>query len=127
MTDHEAESREKQQSRSIDVYKPSGAVLESQYFPRKQKVIAITETELDDIAMLNRVENSLQHLGLFLLSGSTWLGIEKFFTTSKPFENNLFFVCICTFILGGIVYLFGYTVGNNRKSKFQRLIENQKN
>ena len=97
-----------------------GARIENKYLDRQKEIIAVDKNDLNAIMDLDGFERSLIGLGLFLLSGALWLGIDK--ATIKPFTlTPILAICGCSVITGAILLIVGWKMGSLKRGKIQQI------
>ncbi len=123
MEPSEAEKLEQQRKRALDVFRPSGAVITSQYLERRQEIVGVNRTDLEDILGFDGMAAFFGGLGMFLLSGAGWLLVDKLidqpvFAFTPP-------VAICAVIsFAGLVFLVaGIYVHRKKRGRIDRIFQ----
>lgn len=121
MIDGGEEERKRKQGRALDVYSPTGALLVPKYLVRQQEVIGVNRDDLDDILSFDRMATFFGGFGLFLLSGSVWLLVDKI--TSQPDFTMTMTIGICAVAaLSGLVFLAaGIYLQHQKRGRINRI------
>ena len=101
----------------------SGAVFKPRYYDRDQQVTVVSVSELRNLGTSSIEEFWQFAFGEFLVAGSFWLGIERFFTVENWKTDALFWVCVVAFISGFVIGLFGYRQLSRRYKEVERIID----
>lgn len=101
----------------------SGAVFVSNYADRTLEGVLVSIQELEDFKAENIEEFWQFAFGGFLMSGSFWLGIERWFTLENIEHDPLFWICAVAFFSGAVISFFGFRQLRRRKNKIDRIIE----
>lgn len=99
MSDNEDELRQKEQERALDVYRPVGAVMIPEYLERRQEVVAVNRDDLEDILGFDGMAAAFGAIGMFFLSGATWLLVDHL-ATAEAYAAGLIGVCVVSMIAG---------------------------
>lgn len=113
MSNNEDELRRKEQERALDVYRPSGAVMIPEYLERRQEVVAVNRDDLDDILGFDGMAAAFGAIGMFFLSGATWLLIDHV-ATADAYSVGLVGICIVS-IIAGFGFLLGGVYAHSKK------------
>nr|WP_295889404.1 phage holin family protein [uncultured Devosia sp.] len=124
--DHQEGARKLEQQRALDIHKPAGALINHSYLERQQEVVAVNRNDLEDIISFDRMESSLAGLGLFLLSGALWLGIDKLADSSKPEVTPVVVFCACSVVFGALLVGIGYFMGRKKRNRISRIFQETK-
>jgi hypothetical protein len=123
---NEAEKLDQERKRALDVYKPSGAVITSQYLERRQEIVGVNKNDLEDILGFDGMAALFGSLGMFLLSGASWLMVDKIL------DQNVFQItppiAICAVIsFAGLVFLgAGAYVHRKKRGRIDRIFNETK-
>ena len=123
MTGSEEDRLEAQRSRALDVLKPSGAVITSQYLERRQEIVGVNRNDLEDILGFDGMAATFGGFGMFLLSGAGWLLVDKL--VEQPVLSMTPPVVICGVIsLAGLVFLgAGIYVHQKKRGRIDRIFQ----
>ena len=77
MVDNADDMLDKEQDRALDVYRPVGALIHSEYLERRQEIVPVNRNDLEDLLGFDAMEAFFGGGGIFLLSGAGWLALEK--------------------------------------------------
>ena len=78
----------------------SGATFETSYLKRKQEVVPVTRSDLDDLIEFDSSELAFGGFGMFLLSGAVWLAAEKLLEQKQFGMNPLLWLCLLCVVVG---------------------------
>jgi hypothetical protein len=67
---------------------------------RKQEIVGVNRNDLDDIKEFDGMQALFANLGMFLLAGSTWLGLEKVLEQEVFHWTPLLAVCATASAVG---------------------------
>ena len=121
MIDHEEERRRQEQARAIDIYRASGAVIKHEYLERRQEIVAVNKTDLEDIRTFDSLEQAMQTLGLFLLSGALWLGLDKIMSQPKFELTPVVSFCSASVVFGLLSLVAGLIMRNKKRARISRI------
>jgi len=120
------EGLEAARSRALDLYRPTGALMTAQYLERKQEVVAVNKSDLEDIMTFDGLQTGLSSLGLFLLSGALWLGLDKALTMDVLSLTPILAICVCSIVGGGVLLTVGVVMGRKKRDKISRIFNETK-
>lgn len=104
-----------------------GARIHSNYLVRKQEVVSVNRTDLEDIRDFDSSAGSFTTFGVFLLSGSVWLGAEKIFeahSTEDGFAMTpLLWLCLLCAVVGAFLWHQGTKMAAKKTSRIQRIFD----
>jgi len=81
----------------------------------------VNRNELEDILSYDRYEALLTGVGLFLLSGALWLGIDKL--SAKWEFNVVVAICGCCVVFGLVLLALGARERSRKRGKIQRIFD----
>lgn len=121
MEPSEAEKLDQLRKRALDVYKPPGAVITSQYLERRQEIVGVNRNDLEDILGFDGMAALFGGLGMFLLSGAGWLMIDK--VIDQPVFSLTAPIAICAVTsFAGLVFLgAGVYVHQKKRGRIDRI------
>lgn len=105
MASPDEELRIAEQTRALDVHRASGAMIVNEPVTRRQKVVAVTHDDLDDILSFDGVSAVFGTIGMFLLSGSVWIIAEKALGIEGLHLDSLMTFCF-TCAVFGVLFMF---------------------
>jgi hypothetical protein len=100
-----------------------GARIKHNYLERQQEIIAVNRSDLEDILTFDGMETTLSSIGLFLLSGALWLGIDKALGMETFTITPILAVCTCSIIGGTILLVVGLMMGRKKRDKIARIFK----
>jgi len=121
MQPNEAEKLQLERDRALDVYKPSGAVVSSEYLERRQEIVGVNRNDLEDIKGFDGMATIFGGLGMFLLSGAGWLLVDKILEQEKFQITPAISVCAVTSFCGAVFLLAGLYVQNRKRGRIDRI------
>lgn len=123
MTENEEEKLSAERARALDVFRPSGAVITSQYLERRQELVAVNRNDLEDILGFDGLAAIFGGLGMFLLSGAGWLLVDKLL--EQPEFSVTTAIGICAVIsFSGVVFLgAGAWIHTKKRSRIDRIFK----
>lgn len=126
MGGNETELLEDQRRRALDVHRPVGAVVTSEYLERKQEYVAVNKTDLEDILGFDGMAAFFSGLGMFCLSGASWLLIDKVMQQEAFAVTTPIGVC-GTIVLAGIAFLgAGIFLHRKKRGRIERIFRETK-
>lgn len=125
MSDNEEELRKKEQERALDVYRPSGAVMIPEYLERRQEVVAVNRDDLEDILGFDGMAASFGAIGMFFLSGATWLLIDHL-ATAETYTPGLIGICVVSIAAGGGFLAGGAFAHSKKRGRITRIYNQTK-
>ena len=96
----------------------SGAVFNTEYLERTQKVIPVNKNDLDTIMHFDLQGSVSTAIGIFLMSGAAWLGGEKVLEQLDKPEfhwTNVIVFCAACFLFG--LYCLGNGLWSHHKKR----------
>ena len=100
-----------------------GATISTTYLRRKQTVLPVNKNDLEDILDFDGMEIIFCGLGVFLLSGAIWLGIEKV-SEQESFEWTVLLVVCAASIITGVIFLSaGGWAHYKKRRRIKRIFE----
>lgn len=121
MNDPEEAARKAEQSRALDVNRSPGAMIHHSHLDRQQEVVGVTRDDLEDILGFDGVGAFCGGLGIFLLSGSTWLIAENWFDQDGFSMDALMAFCIACAFFGMFSLLLGLYFHTKKRGRIQRI------
>lgn len=121
MSEHEDQERAAQQARALDVHRPAGALMRTEYLHRTQEVVAVNRSDLEDIKTFDDLERLFIGVGLFLSSGSTWLFVDKAFSAAKWEFTPVIAISAVSILVGVFLLVVGWRMGKRRRDKIDRI------
>ena len=101
----------------------AGATMSTTYLRRKQTVLPVNKNDLEDILDFDGMEIIFCGLGVFLLSGAIWLGIEKV-SEQESFEWTVLLVVCAASIITGVIFLSaGGWAHYKKRRRIKRIFE----
>lgn len=100
---------------------PHGARITQTYLVRNQECVAVNKTDLDELLTFDAVQQGLLGCGLFLLSGGTWLGIEKGLEQDPFSFTPVISFCFFAGISGAALVVAGFVLWVMRRSKIRKI------
>lgn len=125
MTEEEKVRTARQHS-ALDVYKPQGALIQTEYLNRTQQVVGVNKTDLDDILSFDGVAALFSQGGMFLLSGAGWLGVDKLLDQTKFEITPAIGVCAGLAVVGLIFILTGLFFHHKKRGRIDRILSEVK-
>lgn len=98
-----------------------GAQISQTYLRRRQRVIAMNETDLHELLTFDGLQQALAGAGIFMLSGGLWLGIEKTLEQEVLELTALIGVCIASSFCGLILTGAGAVLFFMRRRKIKKI------
>lgn len=126
MTDNERKKRDAEQSRALDVHRPSGAMIYSDYLERRQEVIPVNRNDLEDILGFDAMEAFFVATGLFFLSGGVWLGAEKLLEQTQFAWTPVLVMCVMSTTFGAIFTIVGGVMRWKKRGRITRIFSETK-
>jgi hypothetical protein len=114
-----------EQSRALKP-RASGAVIENTYLQRRQEYIAVNRNDLEDLRVFDALESWLFAVGMFFVSGATWLGVDKYFDTGHSARVLLLCVCILSVVFGGVMCGVALVMRVKKKERIDRIFAETK-
>lgn len=112
--DGDETTRKVAQKNALDVYGRPGATINSTYHERNQDVIAVNKSDLEDILSFDGISAFFGTVGMFFLSGSVWLIVDKGLGTETFVMTPLLGFCFASVIFG-VVFLFAGAFMHSKK------------
>src|SRR3712207_1630200 len=106
MSEETREQIEEARRRALKPY-VSGAVVDTQYLQRRQEYVAVNRNDLEDLRTFDGLEMALFTIGMFFVSGATWLGIDKYYDMGHSGRTPLLFVCCLSVAFGMVMCAAG--------------------
>lgn len=107
-------------------YSVSGATLQPRYHDREHDVVSMDVNELRDMGNASHEEFMQFVAGEFLMAGAFWLGVERFVTVESWQVDLLFWICVVSFVAGGVIAWFGYRQLRRRQKRIETIITSAK-
>lgn len=126
MDDSGEKARKTQQSRALDISRPSGATIHHNHLDRQQEVVGVTRDDLEDILGFDGVAAFFGGLGVFLLSGSVWLIAENWLSSEGFVFNELMSFCMASALFGAVSLLTGLFFHSKKRGRIQRIFNQTK-
>jgi hypothetical protein len=119
-------ARKAEQARSLDIARPSGAMIKHNHLDRQQEVVGVTRDDLEDILGFDGVAAFFGGLGVFLLSGAIWLIAENTFDADGFSIDTLMAFCISCGIFGAASLGAGLFFHAKKRGRIQRIFSQTK-
>ena len=99
-----------------------GATVSTTYLERKQEFVAVNKTDLEDIIEFDNASLGFSGFGMFLVSGSGWLAVEKLLEQKDSVVMApLLWVCIIAIFVGLFLLYWGYRMHGRKRNKITRI------
>lgn len=98
-----------------------GASIQQVYLVRKQRTVAVNETDLEELLSFEILQQGLMGVGLFLVSGALWLGIEKLLEQDSLVLTPLLSLCIASTVAGITLFIAGACIFIMRRKKVRKI------
>ena len=121
MTEAREEPLEKQRARALDVFKPAGAVVTPQYLERRQEIVGVNKSDLEDILEFDGLAAGLSAMGMFLLSGAAWLLIDKVTEMETFTVTTAVGICGVSIVSGVGFLLAGIIMHRRKRGRIERM------
>lgn len=121
MTDHGEEARKREQNRSLDVHKPIGALITSEYLERRQEIVGVNRNDLEDILEFDALAAGFGGIGLFLLSGATWLLVDKVTMQETFVMTTTIGVCVASIVAGTGFFIGAWIMHHRKRGRIRRI------
>jgi hypothetical protein len=106
---------------------PTGATVETTYLSRRQEVVGVNKNDLEDLVDFDASEISFGGVGMFFVSGSAWLFVEKYLENKDLFLlSPLFWVCLMAVAVGGFLLYQAFRMHRKKRSRIQRIFSETK-
>lgn len=106
---------------------PDGALLSTDYRSRKVVVIPVMKSDLEDIRAAGLSESIPFNGGMFMLSGSAWVAIEKFISTPQEQElPAVFWVMSAAALFGLLLLATAIPLRHARLRKIDRILSGER-
>lgn len=126
MGESETERLEDQRRRALDIHRPVGALVTSEYLERKQEFVAVNRTDLEDILGFDGMAAFFSGLGMFCISGAGWLLIDKVMQQETFAITTPIGVC-GTIVLAGLAFLgAGLFLHFKKRGRIERIFRETK-
>lgn len=99
----------------------TGAKIAQTYLTRRQRVVAVNESDLRELLTIDTLQQSLTVIGIFMLSGSLWLGIEKILEQEVFEFTALIALCSAASIFGAILVVVGVVLFKMRRQRVRKI------
>jgi hypothetical protein len=126
MADASEDRRREAQSKALELYPPTGAVIYNEYLVREQEVVGVNKSDLEDIMTFDGIEALFTGVGLFLLSGAVWLGIDKLLSQSEFQLTPLLSLCGVSSLFGLMSVVTGFLMRKQKRAKISRIFAETK-
>jgi hypothetical protein len=126
MGENETEKLSAERARALDVYKPTGALLTSEYLERKQELVAVNRNDLEDILGFDGMSAFFGGLGMFLLSGSSWMLVDKI-TAQDTFKLTTAIGICAVCLVAGVAFMgAGLKLHSMKRGRIKRIFDETK-
>jgi hypothetical protein len=88
---------------------------------RKQEIVGVNRNDLDDIKEFDGMQALFANLGMFLLAGSTWLGLEKVLEQEVFHWTPLLAVCATASAVGIFFFAVGWRMRSKKIARIDRI------
>lgn len=126
MDDAADDTRKLEQSRALDVNRPSGAMILHSHLDRQQEVVGVTRDDLEDILSFDGVAACFAAFGMFLLSGAVWLIAENTLDNNGFAFDPLMAFCIPSVAFGMACLGAGVFFHLKKRSRITRIFSQTK-
>lgn len=123
MEENESEKLEQERKRALDVYKPSGAVITSQYLERRQEIIGVNRNDLEDILGFDGMAAAFGSLGMFFVSGAGWLLVDKLLDQTVFAITAPIAICGVMCLAGMAFLLAALYVHSKKRGRINRIFK----
>ena len=123
MTDPETQLRKAEQARALDVSRHPGALITSQYLERRQEVVAVNKTDLEDILSFDGISAFFSSFGMLFLAGSTWLAVDKILGAGKFELTPVVTACLFGIILGIVFLVAGIFFWIRKRGRINKIFK----
>ena len=127
MTDEEHKKLKAEQGRALDISRPAGAAIVHTHLTRKQEVIGVTRDDLEDVLSFDGMAAGFGTLGMFFVSGSSWLIAENTFDQDGFVIDSLMSFCIAALIFGVAALLAAVFMHKRKRGRIKRIFDQTSN
>ncbi len=98
-----------------------GARINQTYLVRTQRSVAVNEADLEELLTFDVLQQALMALGIFMLSGAVWLGIEKVLEQDVFQFTPLIALCATASVFGTALLVVGLVLFKMRRRKVRKI------
>jgi hypothetical protein len=104
-----------------------GAQMDNIYLRRRQELVSVNRTDLEDIREFDSSAQAFTASGIFLMGGGSWLGVEKVFEASSSelgfHMTPLLWVCALCVGVGIFLWLQGSKMASRKITRIERIFD----